>query len=88
MSDFDPAAEFLLDMQWPNLFEPSNALPTNVLWRCKGCRAIVVQGDREDHYRLHVRQREHEREKHAAKIKRDRVERLAKARERRDATVA
>lgn len=82
MNGFDPAAEFLLDMNWINLFEPAVALPTNDRWRCKGCRAIITQGDREKHHQQHIRERRRAREKRQAQLNRERVKRLADARRR------
>lgn len=80
MVSFDPAATFLLDMQWPNLFEPASALPTNTRFRCKGCRMILPQQEREKHFRKHVRERDKAEAKRAAEIYAKRVKSLEKAR--------
>lgn len=49
---FDPAADFLLDLAWPNLYEPVHAAieAGHDRYRCKGCRAVVTPGQREWHW--------------------------------------
>lgn len=64
---FDPAASFLLGMNWENLYEPSSSDPTiDPPYRCKGCDELVVRRDREKHYHAHRRQE-------ARRIERERI---------------
>lgn len=57
---FDTAALFLLDWQYPNLFEPVSADPAkaNAEYRCKGCQQIVPAAKREKHHTNHCRARD------------------------------
>lgn len=80
MKGFDPAAEFLLDWQWQNLFEPASARPTNTFYRCKGCDAIVSEGVREKHHRAHVRERQAVERRRQEAIRRNRLRNLELAR--------
>ena len=77
---FDPAALFLLDWAWPNLFEPAVALPTNTEYRCKGCGAFVSAGERERHHNHH---RRIERNRRARELQRTRERSLKLARKAR-----
>jgi hypothetical protein len=77
---FDPAAAFLLDLSWDQLFEPASAAVTNTDYRCKGCREIVKLGRRERHHHQHVRERQAQIKNERAKLKRERLKRLAEAR--------
>jgi len=81
----DPAAAFLLDMPWQNLFEPATALPTNDRFRCKACREVIPQREREAHHTRHVRQRNRQEAARKARIRKERAKRLAKARAMRSA---
>lgn len=86
MNDFDPAALFLLDMNWVNLFEPTSAAPGAIpRYRCKGCGAEVTQAEREKHHRGHKRARNTVERRRQEKIRRERVARLARARQQRAA---
>lgn len=51
---FDPAAAFLLDLGWENLFDPTGK-PTE--WRCKGCDEIVRMTKRREHHAGHKQAR-------------------------------
>lgn len=84
-SAFDPAAEFLLTMPWHNLFEKAVALPTDTTYRCKGCREIVGMGGRERHFKTHKRAQQRSETARKARINRERIARLADARQRRAA---
>lgn len=48
---FNPAALFLLDLAYENLFELSSG--DEYHFRCKGCSALVVRIERQDHWREH-----------------------------------
>lgn len=74
---FDPAAEFLLDRPWHNLFETTGDA---LVARCKGCRAVVKVGEREAHYNRHRGIRKRSENARKKRIKREKTERLAKAR--------
>lgn len=80
MSKFDAAAVFLLDMQFPNLFEPASAERCNFHFRCKGCQEIVSMPERAKHFRMHVREREREQAKRQRELTAMRVRNMAKAR--------
>lgn len=80
LNGFDSAADFLLDMQFPNLFEPASARPDNTHFRCKGCQEVVSIGGREEHYNKHRGIRRRMETARQKRIKAERVERLAKAR--------
>jgi len=78
----DPAAEFLLTLQPPNLFEPITAQPggsSDV--RCKGCNAVLSLGAREKHFGAHKRSQELREASRRERVKAERVKRLALARE-------
>lgn len=83
MTGFDPAAEFLLTMPWPNLFERASAEPTNTVHRCKGCRQIVPMFGREKHFRSHKSAAVRSEAARQTRINRERTQRLADARQRR-----
>lgn len=55
---FDPAADFLLDLSFDQLFEPASAA-AGVMgeYRCKGCRLVVKGSDRKKHYARHLKNR-------------------------------
>lgn len=81
---FDPAALFLLDLGFENLFEQASADPSiDRPFRCKGCGAIVSRGQREKHYKHH-RRVEHGRR--ARETQRNRERALVKARRARHQT--
>lgn len=80
---FDPAAEFLLTMPWPNLFERASAATTNTAHRCKGCRLIVPMAEREKHFRHHKSAAARSETARQERINRERTARLADARQRR-----
>ncbi len=78
---FDPAALFLLDIGYLNLFEPTE---TTVHYTCKGCRERVPVEGRRKHYDQHKRDRERDRRKRADQITKERVANLARARKRKE----
>lgn len=74
----DPAAEFLLDMQPVNLFEPcGNAFYV----RCKGCYGLLPTYEKESHYQAHRRAKDRSESLRKERVKAERLERLARARE-------
>lgn len=75
---FYPAAEFLLDMNWINLFEQADR--SGSAWRCKGCGAIVKVNEREPHYNKHKGIRKRSETMRQQRIARERAARLVKAR--------
>ena len=75
---FNPAAEFLLDMNWINLFEQADG--TGIKWRCKGCGAVMRVHEREPHYNKHKGIRKRSETMRKQRIARERADRLAKAR--------
>lgn len=79
MTGFDPAAEFLLDWQWPNLFEPASAADL-LDWRCKGCGEIVPSWEREKHHAAHRRALKRSQRRHENEVREQRRRNLAKAR--------
>jgi hypothetical protein len=81
----DPAAEFLLDLAWDNLFERVSSAPAGEYgdWRCKGCQDVVPASKRERHHAAHIRQREAEKRKRADRAREERLRNLARAREMR-----
>ena len=84
----DPAAEFLLTLQPPNLFEPITAQPggsSDV--RCKGCKAVLSLGAREKHFGAHKEAQRRREAIRREKVKAERVKRLALAREAKYAQV-
>ena len=78
MESFNPAAMFLLDMNWRNLFEE---VGTQGIFRCKGCEAEVPRHEREKHFNHHNGIRKRQETMRQKRIKRERVARLARARE-------
>ncbi len=75
---FDPAAEFLLDLAWPNLFEAAKASEREPqTYRCKGCGEQLMRPEREKHHRHH-RRAEHARRDRETKRKRERALALAR----------
>lgn len=46
----DPAALFLLDLRYENLYNPT---PAESVFTCKCCRETLYRWEREDHHRLH-----------------------------------
>jgi hypothetical protein len=75
---FDPAALFLLDLGWFNLFEEADASEWEAwTYRCKGCRQTVARPEREKHYRHHKRV-EHARRERETKRNRERALALAR----------
>lgn len=50
----DPAADFLLDLHFPNLFE--STINTNT-YRCKGCEMLVNGNQRKAHHNTHLKNR-------------------------------
>lgn len=77
MTGFDPAAEFLLDWEWPNLFDPT---ADTIEYRCKGCGEIVLSWERVQHHSHHRRQRRRDERRRASELRRTRISNLAKAR--------
>lgn len=75
---FYPAAEFLLDLQFPNLFEQSDRSGMN--FRCKGCQEIVKLWEREKHYNHHKGIRRRQETMRKKRIARERAARLEKVR--------
>lgn len=56
---FDPAALFLLDLGFDQLFELADSSPGAVgPYRCKGCGKLVKQGERQKHHGRHKANRE------------------------------
>lgn len=86
MGGFEPAAEFLLGMNWQNLFEPATALPDSTEYRCKGCREVVAISDREKHFRKEVRALASRNTARKRELDKERVERLRVARRLRRAS--
>lgn len=80
MTGFDPAAEFLLDLGWGNLFEQADH--DGGKWRCKGCYEIVAPQDREHHFNHHRGVRRRSETFRQQRIRRERVARLTAARMR------
>lgn len=78
----DPAAEFLLDLHWTNLFERVSAAPGGEVGsqRCKGCGEVVPASKMERHHAAHLRQREQEKTRRAEQNRKAAAERLARAR--------
>lgn len=57
LKDFDPSALFLLEFQYPNLFEPARADQVDKwVYRCKGCRKLVTRVERKEHFEDHKRE--------------------------------
>ena len=58
--DFDKAANFLLDLNFENLFDPwisAYESVDNAMWfRCKGCQRKVKRTGRQSHYDWHRRE--------------------------------
>lgn len=81
METFYKPALFLLDLQFPNLFEQADR--SGLIFRCKGCGEIVKIHERERHFNHHRGVRRRQETMRQARIKRERVARLAKAREAR-----
>lgn len=79
MSKFNPAASFLLELGWPNLFEKAGQSPfeDRLPYRCKGCQCLVAPADRRKHHSAHKRDEYRRREK---EIQRNREAALKKAR--------
>ena len=78
VSSFDPAASFLLGLRWENLFEP--AADDDVTYRCKGCQEVLQISDREKHHRHHVKQAARDTIRRQERIRKERVQVLARAR--------
>lgn len=78
MESFYKPAEFLLDLQFPNLFEQSDRQGTN--FRCKGCGEIVKLWERERHFNHHRGIRRRQETMRKQRIARERAAWLAKAR--------
>lgn len=79
--NFDPAAIFLLDLGWPNLFEASDASEQEPwTYRCKGCALTFTRPERERHHRHHKRVETARRER---ELRKARERALAQAREAR-----
>lgn len=78
----DPAAEFLLDLHWSNLFERVSAAPGGDVGfqRCKGCGEVVPASKMERHHAAHIHTREQWKAKRAEQNRREAAERLARAR--------
>lgn len=76
---FYPAAEFLLDLQFPNLFEPRDR--EGITFSCKGCGEKVKLWEREKHYNKHKGIRARSETMRQKRIARERAARLARARE-------
>ena len=79
---FLPAAQFLLELAWHNLFEEADAREGNdpQTYRCKGCGEILGRVQRKQHFKHHQRV---ERNRKARELKRARERALAKARKAR-----
>lgn len=82
VTGIDPAAEFLLDLAWDNLFERTSAAPGEQYgeYRCKGCGDIVPANKRERHHAAHIRARENAKRKRNDRLREERIRNLAKAR--------
>ena len=81
MSNFDPAATFLLDLDWSNLYELADARPGALpVDRCKGCGELLQISGRAKHHRRHRKEMERENVRRQERIKRERVKVLATAR--------
>lgn len=78
METFYKPAEFLLDLQFPNLFEQADRL--GLTFRCKGCGAKVKIHEREGHFNHHRGVRRRQETMRKKRIARERAARLAKAR--------
>ena len=78
MNEFDPAAEFLLDWGFINLFDQTE---TSLFWTCRGCSERVPVEARSKHYDAHRRTRERAKERAAGKVKQARIANLARARQ-------
>lgn len=50
---FDPAADFLLTLDFPNLFDHIGTTP--VSYECRGCRERVSRSERKAHHTRHKR---------------------------------
>lgn len=75
---FDPAAMFLLDWEFSNLFEEASADPTiDPPFRCKGCGEIIDRAARKRHHRHHKRVESNRR---ARELQRTRERALSAAR--------
>lgn len=56
---FDPAALFLLDLSFDQLFEPTTARPgATPDHRCKGCGDTVTASKRQQHHKSHRQTRD------------------------------
>lgn len=56
---FDPAALFLLDLSYDQLYEPTTAAPDLERGhRCKGCGDVVARSKRKQHHESHRRTRD------------------------------
>lgn len=73
----DPAAEFLLDLSWPNMFDPT---PLDHELRCIGCGALVKRWRAEQHFKQHVHRRDAERRRAKERADEQRRRNLEKAR--------
>ena len=78
MTGFDPAAVFLLDMGFENLFE--RAGDGFIDHRCVGCGEIVRSWERLQHHAGHRRERTREERRRVKRVQQQRVASLAKAR--------
>jgi hypothetical protein len=76
-SFYEPAA-FLLKMQFPNLFEQADR--DGIKFRCVGCQEIVNIWEREKHFNHHRGIRRRQETMRQARIRRERIARLEKAR--------
>jgi hypothetical protein len=67
-SYFDPACDFLLDLEYTNLFEPTRHGPgAPPETRCKGCGDVIeFPKDRKAHFDRHKRQLTAQRQRDAA----------------------
>ena len=79
MSDqnFNPAAEFLLDMNWANLFEQ---VGRGDMFHCKGCDAMLPRHERERHFKKHKGIRSRQETMRKKRIARERAARMARVR--------
>lgn len=58
MKPVAPEADFLLDQNWSNLFEPTTSKPGSFgPFRCKGCGDVIGARDRERHFNSHKENR-------------------------------
>lgn len=56
---FDPAALFLLDLSYDQLYEPTTAaVDADPDYRCKGCGDVVARSKRKQHHESHRRTRD------------------------------